>query len=263
MLSAFGEDRDANLWDRFAESLSLLAAARQLKTDTAAPSGDENDLVDLLRGGQDLPGTPELPAICAYPNPIGSPWPSRVLFAATLYPDTVPADTLGSLGLFKRLAMVPKLMALCTLAGVYASRILGRNVAIDKVVAHPVQEDLDDGATQLLLRYFRSRLWQRHLTGGRLDVISGLHQHIQDLNAIVFLARAEAERLESDRLTETIVRTALSGVEFHLANQTRLYDQTMKQWFRSQLQDPGLAFTSLRLMALKPADETVAVESAS
>ncbi len=47
---------------------------------------------------------------------------------------------------------------------------------------------------------------------------------------------------------ESIARP-LTRVAFHLANQTRLFDQALKGWLKSQLCDVELAMQSLRLMA--------------
>ena len=104
---------------------------------------------------------------------------------------------------------MPRLMALATLAGTYPSRLLGRNICINEVMEYELPEELETGATQVLVRYFRSRLWQRYLAGTRLNLIAGVHQHIHDLNAIVFLARAEAQQTHAPQLTEGIIRKAL------------------------------------------------------
>jgi len=118
-------------------------------------------------------------------------------------------------------------------------------------MAYETAQELDPPATLLLLRYCRSRVWQRYLCGTRLNIMAGVHQHIQDLHAIVFLARAEAAQQGVSQLTEPVIRKAMTLVEFHLSNQERLFNQAVKGWFRSQLQDPALALASLRLMALK------------
>lgn len=252
----FDDRNDADIWSSFGELLTLLVAVREHKSVGDHGNDGTDSLVDLLRSDRMLLDTPDLPEILAYPTPSQSPMKARFLFAATLYPDTVPADTLTSMGIVKRLTLMPKLMALGTLTGTYASRLLHRNIPIADVMAHEVDEEFDEGTTQLLRRYYRSRLWQRFPAGTRLNVMAGVHQHIQDLNAIMFLARAEAHHTSVSRLTEAIVGNALKGVEFHLANQARLYDHTLKGWFRTQLRDLGLAFASLRLMALKPSPES-------
>lgn len=253
-MSLFDTHREADMWTRFAELLVTLAAVYDYKTDQI--SGDQNRpaLADLLRAGEPLPGTPDLPDVRAYPQPDQSPMQARMLFAATLYPDAIPPDTMSAMSFIKRLTLIPKLMAMATLKGAYVSRVLNRNIAIEAVMEHPVERELDAAGTQLLARYFRSRLWQRQMIGTRLGVIAGVHQHIQDFNAIIFLARAEALHTNSAHLTEPIIRKALTAVEFHLANQDRLFNQALKGWFRTQLQRPALALASLRLMAVKPPD---------
>jgi len=178
----------------------------------------------------------------------------RMLFAATLHPDTVPPDVTGRMKIGRRLAMIPRLMSLAQLNGGYASRLLGRNISIDAVMRHEVSPELDEEATRLLLRYFRSRIWQRMLVGTRLSIVAGLHQHIHDLNAILFFARAEAMEGGRRELSGELIRRALTRVEFHLANQPRLHEQVLKGWLRSQLDSASLACQSLRLMAVKRKD---------
>ena len=177
--------------------------------------------------------------------------PVRMLFAATLYPDTVAAGTTSGGGFVQRLMQIPKLMTLATLSGGYASRLLGRNVSITQVLSHEVEAELDSDATALLLRYYRSRFWQRMMVGTKLPIVGGVHQHICDLNAILFMARAEAAAQDARRISVDLIRQALTRVEFHLANQVRLYDHTLRGWFTSQLCDLDMATQSLRLMALQ------------
>jgi len=251
----FDEQTDADLWSRFAELLVLLAAAGELKSQNPA---DPQRVIEQLNSPDPLPDAPPAEQICAYSSPAEAPMPARFLFAATLYPDTVPADATGSMGFFRRLTRIPKLMALAKMSGVYPSRVLGRNICIGEVMQHEVAEELPAAATRLLVRYYRSRIWQRFLAGTRLTVVAGVHQHIQDLNAIIFFARAEATQQNESQLTEPLIRKALTHVEFHLANQTRLYDQTLKGWLKSQLGSVALACQSLRLMALRPAPQPTA-----
>jgi Fe-S-cluster containining protein len=256
-VSLFDVERGGDVWSRFAELLALLVAVRDYRK---TKSGQDGELVDLLVSGQELPGTPEVPEILAHPRAAQSPMGARLLFAATLYPDTIPADAVKKMGLLKRLTLVPKLMSLATLTGAYSSRLLGRNLVIDQVMAYETAREPDPRATRLLLRYYRSRLWQRYLCGTRLNIMAGVHQHIQDLNAIVFLARADAAQQGVPQLTEPIIRKAMTLVEFHLSNQERLFNQAVKGWFRSQLQSPALAVASLRLMALKRPPATAAAD---
>lgn len=247
----FDEAREGDIWSRFAEALAMLALVRARKAGHPGVGKTDSELVDLLRTAGPLTETAGVPEVTAFDSPADAPMPVRFLFAATLFPDTLPADATGSMGFFKRLTLVPRLMALARLSGVYASRLLGCNVVLHEVLAHPVREELEPAATALLLRYYRSRLWQRFPAGTRLPVVAGIHQHIHDLNAILFLARAEALRQGTDNLTEPLIRQALARVEFHLANQARLYDHTLKGWLLSQLGDVSIAAGSLRLMSLR------------
>jgi hypothetical protein len=251
VLSMFDEDCGANVWAQFALLLALLGTVREHKTSADSLNGRGQTLIDLLRFEVSLTDVTNTPEIRAYPNPAHSPMQTRLLFAATLYPDTIPPDAVTEMGLLRRLTLIPKLMALGTLTGVYASRVLGRNISIRDVMEHEVGPELDAGASRLLMRYFRSRLWQRYQAGTRLGVIAGVHQHIHDFNAIVFLARAEAAHAGVSNLTEPLIRRALTAVEFHLANQVRLYDHTLRGWFLAQLQSMQVALASLRLMALQ------------
>jgi hypothetical protein len=218
----FGEDREGSVWDRFAEVLMLLGQ-RAGRKDPPPPAG--------------------------FSRASAAPLPVRMLFAATLQPDIVPADLVGQMGLFGKLTLIPKLIALASLSGAYASRLLGRNVRVDEVIRHPIDPGLDAEATELLVRYFRSRLWARTLVGTRLSIVAGIHQHILDFNAIMFFARAEAQHAGASRLTPELIRRGLTLVEMHLANQPRLYDQVLKGWLRAQLNDLGTAWQSLRLVA--------------
>ncbi len=244
-LSIFADAGTGDVWQCFAELLALLTATRDARK--AADAG-KNDHVSL----PDPPRSAVAPVIRAYASPAAAPMPVRMLFAATLYPDTVPADAASRTGFMRRLAMIPKLLSLAQLSGTYSSRLLGRNVSIQDVMRHEVAPALEPAATHLLLRYYRSRFWQRMIAGTRLPVIAGVHQHIHDLNAIVFLARAEARACGAAQLTEGLIHRSLTLVEFHLANQSRLYEQTLRGWLRSHLSNPVLALHSLRFMALRP-----------
>jgi Fe-S-cluster containining protein len=252
----FDDARPADVWSRFAELTGLLIGVRDYERSSAEGGGPGlmAFLDDRMRGSI----APSTKGAVGFEDATAAPMPVRMLFAATLFPDTLPATSSGRVGLFRRLTLLPKLMSLARLSGGYASRIMGRNISIDAVVARSVDGSMDDAATTLLLRYFRSRFWQRIIVGTRLPIIAGIHQHILDLNAIVFIARAEAQARGDHRLSEAHVRKALTGVEFHLANQTRMYEQTLKGWLRTQLCDASLALQSLRLMA--PMQEPAAVK---
>ncbi len=114
---------------------------------------------------------------------------------------------------------------------------------------HELDAAWTPGATALVRRYFRSRLWQRRIAGTKLPIIGGFHQHACDLNAMVFFARAEAAARGATRLDEGLISAALTRVEFHLANQVRLSDHTLKGWFRSRLCDLELAGASVALFS--------------
>lgn len=256
------DDRHAEeIWTPFAGLLATLTSVQASKRN-AGTHESSGDLIERLRSDAPLPGAEAAAEIRGFVNPAAAPMPARFLFAATLYPDTMPADVAAGLGFWKRLALIPRLLNLATLSGGYASRLLGRNVSIGAVLAHPVEETMDPGATALLLRYYRSRLWQRMIAGTRLPIVGGIHQHIHDLNAILFLARAEAAAEGVSRLGEDLISTALRRVEFHLANQVRLHERILRGWLRTQLCDLGLAGQSLRLMSLKrPAPVADAAEA--
>lgn len=249
LINLFDPAAPDDIWSRFSDALALVGAVRLAKTADASP---DPDWLATLKAGRPLSTTPQLPSIHHYGKPSQAPMPARFLFAATMYPDAVPADTMAGAGFFKRLTLVPKLMALAKLTGAYSSRLLDRNVALDAVLTRELTPALAPAATTLLARYYQSRLWQRFIAGTRLSVTAGLHQHILDLNAILFFARAEAARTGAFTLDEPLIRAALTRVEFHLANQSRLHDHVLKNWLRAQLDSLDLAFQSLRLMALTP-----------
>jgi Fe-S-cluster containining protein len=252
MADYFSPESDNDIWSRFGQALGLIEGVRRFKEAAGGDDGRQDiDLADRLRDRQELPAIPELPAVEMYEQPGQAPMPVRFLFAATLYPDTTPADAAGSLGFLQRITLVPRLMSLARLSGAYASRLLGRNLCLHEVMRAELADQLPAASTELLARYYHSRLWQRYLAGSRLNIVAGLHQHIQDLNAILFFARAEALHQGVDRIEESILRQALTRVEFHLASQKRLYDYALKGWLRAQLADTSLAFSSLRLMCLR------------
>lgn len=225
MAYRFDPSRTADIWTRCAECLSL-----------------------IVDGGTNLTNPTPIAAIEPFDRPALAPLATRMLFAATLQPDTLPGDLTGRMGLFGRISLIPKMMSLANLNGTYASRVLGRNVTIQAVMAHPVSQELDTESTALLCRYVHSRIWQRTLMGTRLSILGGLHQHIHDVNAALFFARAEAAASNATTLTLAHIRRGLACVEFHLANQTRVFSQVLKGWLRTKLDDPGVAICSLRLM---------------
>lgn len=255
----FESDATGDVWTCFAELLATLVMVQRHKAGTAENPTDV-PLEQRLAEDAPLPGTPAIPPVTAFPSPAEAPMAARFLFAANLFPDTLAMDATARMGFFKRLTLIPRLITISRLNGTYASRLLGRNVAIHEVLAAPVAHELEPAATALLKRYYRARLWQRFPAGTRLSILAGVHQHILDLNAILFYARALAREDDSTELNESRVGRGLRHVEFHLANQGRLHEHTLKGWIRSQLHDPGLALASLRLMALCPAP-AVAAES--
>ena len=246
-MELFEEGQSKDIWEAFAALCSMLAEAREAGGGSTSGHGQ----AELARGTRSQGSVGDAaPEVLSYAKPSSAPMPVRLLFAATLYPDTVPPDAVDGLGFFRRLTLIPKLMSLATLSGGYASRLLGRNVSINRVLAHEVEPAMADEATALLFRYFRSRIWQRTLVGTRLPIVAAVHQHIHDLNAILFFAHAEAAEQGVPQLTGEIIRQSLTRVEFHLANQARLYDHTMKGWLKARLCDLELAKESLRLMVL-------------
>jgi Fe-S-cluster containining protein len=235
-----------SIWTRFAELLSTLGTitdAMRLTSDTAT----RDSLVSQILA--DASATPPSTSVEVFAAPAAAPMAARMLFAATLHPDTLSAHQTGPAGLFQRMSRIPRFMALAQLSGGYASRVLARNVAIDDVLAHQIRPELEPAATSLLARYFRSRFWARMLVGTRLPIVAGIHQHILDFNAIIFFARAEAYHRDHTFLSEELIRQALARVEFHISNQSRLYEQTMRGWLKSRLCDAPLAMKSLGLMA--------------
>jgi Fe-S-cluster containining protein len=256
----FESTNDQDMWTRFSAALSLLVGVRRYKQQVSSNETDAT-LIELLRSDAKLPNMPDVTEITAYTKPAEASSPARLLFASTVFRDTVPASSSFCMSFWKRLTMFPKLMSLARLNGAYPSRLLGRNIDINEVLAHPVEPDIDDAGTDLLLRYMRSRIWQRTLMGTRLSIIAGMHQHIHDFSAVVFFARAETQHTGKNRLDESLIRFGLNRVEFHLASQQRLFDQNIIGWFSNQLQSPTVALQSLRLMSLVPAPVQIEVES--
>jgi Fe-S-cluster containining protein len=246
LVAAFDADRPVDPWRSFAQVLTTCEAVRRFKD-----AGRDDDLVPLLRDDAPLPDSPDVPEIEAFARADRAPLAARMLFAATLYPDTMPMQATGKLGMRTRLMLIPRLMSLAKLNGAYPSRILARNISVDGTIAHAIRPELDKAGAVLLQRYLRSRFWMRLQVGNRVPVLGGVHQHILDFNAIIFLARNEALHRDEDRLTESTIAAGLTGVELHVANQLRLYDQAMRKWFIPMLDEPNVALSSLRLMALR------------
>jgi hypothetical protein len=91
-------------------------------------------------------------------------------------------------------------------------------------------------------------MWQRFPGGTKLPLYSAIHQHILDVNAVIFYGVAGAIDADKDCIDREIVEHALMLVEFHLANQSRLYDQVLKGWLRGWLASPAIAWASLRMI---------------
>lgn len=245
----FAPDHEGDLWQRFAKLLATLMWIG--KNKQSADGDDATAIIDMLRADQPLPDMPDIPPICAFDKVPDIPTSAKMLFTATLYPDTVPNGSMESMGFGQRLLLIPRLMSLATQNGAYASRLLECNISVRDVMRHDVGDRLEDDSTALLLRYFRSRFWQRTALSKNLSLVAGMHQHILDFNAVLFFARAAAHRENANRLTSPMIRDALQVVEFHLANQYRLYHMTLKKWLVGQLNNPQAALASLRMMALK------------
>jgi Fe-S-cluster containining protein len=242
--SIFAAPGEQSVWSRFADSLSLVEAV------AAEKETSDEDLAETLRAGAPAISGLMVPDVDPFPSHAQAPSPVRMLFASTLLRDILPPDVTLNLSLAKRVMLLPKLMPLAKLSGRYESKLLGREVDLDAVSRHRLQPGMDPTAAFLLNRYFRTRLWERFLVGTRLSVAAGLHQHILDFNAILFLARAMACHEGADRLTQPIISQALSHVELNIANQPRPFGQKALAWFTGQLDDLELARDSLRLMAL-------------
>ncbi|MFO1096344.1 MAG: hypothetical protein U0992_24025 [Planctomycetaceae bacterium] len=241
---AMTADNGDSIWQRFAKILGLMQGVQT----------ELRERPDSLRTWFDSDSRKLLSQPVTAPQPYATasaaPSPVRMMFAATLLRDVLPVDATLNLSLWRRVRLLPKLMSLAKLTGRYESKFLGREIDIDAMLRHPLQSDLDPASTALLQRYYRTRIWQRFIVGTRLSIVAGIHQHIQDLNAVLFLARAIACHQQSPRLTDAHVAEGLSRVEFNIANQPRVFDQKSLTWFTGQLDNPRLALDSLRLMAL-------------
>ena len=173
ILTLFDDRRAEDVWTAFAEVLDLLGTVQACKSQPGA-SDESGDLLSRLRSDEPLADAPTVSPVRAFRNPAEAPMPVRMLFAATLHPDTVAVDATSGTGFVQRLMQIPKLMTLATLSGGYASRLLGRNVSITQVLSHEVDAELDSDATALLLRYYRSRFWQRMMIGTKLPIVGGV-----------------------------------------------------------------------------------------
>lgn len=242
----FADGREESIWTRFAELLTVLGTVQEFKTRTPA---DDQALLDFLASDDLRPDGAETPHVTGWENPSQVPMAVRLLFATTLFTDTLTKDASVSTGFFQRLRLVPKLMALAKLSGEYNSFFLGRRINITEVLKPEFDGALPEAGQQLLLRYFRSRFWQRFPAGTSLTIVSGVHQHIHDLNAVLFFGRALARDGGQSTLSDELIGHALQVVEFHFATQVRLHSHTLKGFLRSALDSLPLAAASLRLLA--------------
>lgn len=233
-----GSDADDTIIKRFARALAILKRAV-----TTAP----DDLLQAIRSG-DLLWQVEVPPVEPFPSAAVAPMASRFLFAATLFQDTLPAHGPRTVGLLGRLTMVPKLMSLATMRGGYASRLLQQNVNMAEVADCSADSRMTPEATALLGRYLRARMWQQFPAGTQLPIAGAIHQHILDIAAVVFYARAIAGPDHRAVLDRAVIARGLGLVELHLANQKRIYQQILKGWQRQTLESLDLAWASLRMI---------------
>ena len=197
-------DTSVSIWSAFARALAMAARVEQW--------GDAESPADL-----ELKVNPVAP----FESPAAAPRIVRMLFAGNILRDVVPASVTLNLSLWGRIMLLPRLMTLVKLTGSYDSKLLETRLDIDQVISHAVR-GMEEAANSLLLRYVRTRVWQRFLAGTRLSVVAGLHQHILDLNAVMFLARARAQHDTQSVITLANVAECLSLVEMNIANQPRL-----------------------------------------
>ena len=247
----FLPNQDSTIWQAFAASLNLVAETIRRKR------ADDSELGDWLQTEAATQFAAQQTDVVPFAAATSAPSQVRLRFAATLLRDAMPPNMSFNASLWRRILSLPRLMPLAKLTGQYDSKYQQRRIDIDRVIAHPLPEGIDREATEVLKRCFRARIWQRFLIGTRLSVTAGLHQHIHDLNAILFWSRADACYNDEPRLTADVVGDNLSRFEFHFANQVRMFRHNSLGWFTSQLNDINLARLSLRLFAM-PASHTAA-----
>lgn len=234
--------------ERFAMCIGQLKTAEQLTDD---------ELEDALKNNA-LDAPKDFPEFSPHEKAAMAVMPSRLLFAMTLFKDTLPASAAqkSNFNFFQRLMLVPKLMSLASQKGGYASRLLKRNVKLDVLLGLSELPALDEEANELLCRYIQSRLWQRLLVGGKLSIVAGLHQHILDVSAIIFyaiaLSRPQAQTpndlADLKVLGDVEIGEGLSLVEFNLANQSRVYEEVLTAWLTRELDTLANAWHSLRMI---------------
>ena len=238
----FAADEGGLIWSRFEATLSLLEGVMNERR----PQFSDEDDQDVTAEGDEASD----PGLTPFESAPGAPSPVRMMFASTLLRDVLPPSVHLNLSVWRRVLLLPKLMKIAKLTGEYESKLLGRNIDIDAVLAHPLEGGLAEDASALLCRCIATRFWQRLLAGTRLPVLAGAHQHIQDISAVLVLSRGEAHHRGLSTLTKEVVGKALSRVEFNITNQPRLFNQKSLSWFTGQLDDPAMARQSLRLMVL-------------
>ncbi len=236
----FDASRPGSITARFVQTLATLRRVVEMPDDELTRALANGTLTDDL----------DIPALEPFESAAAAPMPSRFLFAITLFKDTLPVEQAHERGMsfLRRLTLIPKLISLTTLRGGYASRLLKRNVRFDEVVSCAADSQLDDAGTALLCRYITSRIWQQNPAGTQLPIMAGMHQHILDIGAVVMYARALAGAERRHTLDLAAVKQALHLVEFNLACQERIYAHVLKDWLRSALDAPPVAWSSLRMI---------------
>jgi Fe-S-cluster containining protein len=232
-------DPSLNIWGAFADAVVFVTAVAEYS------GKDRSDR--LAAGDWEEFGVQESPKITPLKSPFEAPMASRFLFATTLYADVFP-HMLANPTFFERLSVVPKLMSLAQMKGVFFSKFLAREVNVSNVWRASLGDDLDADGHRFLARYCRARFWQRLMIGKGLSVLGGLHQMIQDLNAILFYSRAEAMERGAGSLDESLIKRGAHIVEFHIANQTRVFEQVLRKYIVKNFESPMLTMHSLRLM---------------
>jgi Fe-S-cluster containining protein len=240
----FAPGRDTSIWTAFGAGLTLVEQTIAKKKAAA------DDICEWLASNQLLDEVEAAVNIVPLARIKQASSPVRIRFAATLMRDALPKEVTVNMSLWRRIASLPKLMPLVKLTGTYFSKVQQREIDIDQVLDHPLPGGIAAEGTVLLKRCFRARIWQRYLIGTRLSVTAGLHQHIQDLNSILFLARADACYNQESELTYDVVAKNLSRFEFNFANQVRLFRNNSLAWFNNQLNDIALARDSINMMAM-------------
>lgn len=242
-MDIFNPDHDQPVWARYGRVLQLFIAA-------CAARG--TDLAAAVQNGSLTQQTMPVNEITPFDDRSSCPMAARFLLAANLMTDLAPQAVGQGMGLVSRLTMVPRLWSLAQLRGAYASRLLARNVALEPLFDAAFDGSLDGQSTAFVCRYVRSRFWQYYPCGTRLPFLAGLHQMIVDFNTALLFARSQAVHEQRKRLSAKDVKLGVQVVEFHIANQVRLYDLVLRGWLHGVLNNPTIAVASLRLMCPAP-----------